>query len=328
MFAEATCMGPGDVLAAAAPLGHALGIIHHTIFGLLHGATAVFMERYQDPEVILTTVARYHVTTLTCLMMTWAKMADVARSQPKKNDFSSLRLCFAMWQSASGSDVFDFWLSQGIELLNNFGSTSFATWVLVPRARYASPRASLGRPLPGYTVMPVMPDLPELKPCDPHAVGRMAVKGPTGLTYWNLHELQRRDVVDGWTLQDDLIQFDLAGNAHYLGRTDYMISTGGFKVAPGEVESILSRHPAVEEVAVVPAPCPTRREIVAAFVVLRDVSLSEEDIRTELQEMVRAELASYKIPRRVEFVRALPRDSVGKVQTKIVKQWAETLVPQ
>ncbi len=150
----------------------------------------------------------------------------------------------------------------------------------------------------------------------------MAVRGPTGLTYWNLPELQKRDVIDGWTLSDDLIEFDGEGNAHYLGRTDYMISTAGYKVAPVEVEQVLSRHAAVREVSVVPAPCPLRQEMVAAYVVLHNGFPGDDRMRKELRALVKSELAAYKAPQRIEFIAALPRDAVGKVQTKIIKQWA------
>jgi 2-aminobenzoate-CoA ligase len=101
-----------------------------------------------------------------------------------------------------------------------------------------------------------------------------------------------------------------------------MISTAGYKVAPVEVEQVLSRHAAVREVCVVPAPCPTRHEIVVAYVVLLDGYVGDNAIRNELLTIVKSELASYKAPRRIEFIDALPRDAVGKVQTKIVKQWA------
>jgi 2-aminobenzoate-CoA ligase len=319
-FGEGTGASVGQRWMAAAPIGHALGIIHCTIFSMLHGATVVFVEQYPDPKALLTAVAKHKVTTLTALMASWAKMAEVARADAGV-DISSLRRCFAMWQSASSSEVFDFWLSRGVELLNNFGSTSFATWVLVPPLGVASPRAALGRALPGYQVEAVELANGKVSPVK-QGFGRMAVRGPTGLTYWNLPELQKRDVVDGWTLSDDLIEFDDEGNAHYLGRTDYMISTAGYKVAPVEVEQVLSRHAAVREVCVVPAPCPTRHEIVVAYVVLLDGYVGDNAIRNELLTIVKSELASYKAPRRIEFIDALPRDAVGKVQTKIVKQWA------
>jgi 2-aminobenzoate-CoA ligase len=319
-YRDGTGAGVGQRWLAAAPIGHALGIIYYTIFSMLHGATVVFVEEFSNPQALLDAVGRYRVTTLTALMASWARMAEVLRTD-RNADVSSLRRCFAMWQSASSSEVFDFWMSRGIELLNNFGSTSFATWVLVPPPDVESPRAALGRALPGYQVVSANIANGKVSPVA-HGLGRMAVRGPTGLTYWNLPELQKRDVVDGWTLSDDLIEFDDKGSAHYLGRTDYMISTAGYKVAPVEVEQVLSRHDAVREVCVVPAPSPTRHEIVAAYVVLHDGYVGDQALIKELQAMAKSELASYKAPRRIEFIAALPRDAVGKVQTKIVKQWA------
>lgn len=320
-YGKATGSGPGQLWAAAAPIGHALGIIHHTIFSVLHGATAVFIERFADPLNLLSAIETYRLTTLTALTASWAKMADVLRGD-QSFDISSLTRCFAMWQSASASDVFDFWLGQGVELFNNFGSTSFATWVLIPELGASTPRAALGKPIPGYTVEAVEIDNGVVRPVARGEIGQMAVRGPSGLTYWDLPNLQSRDIVDGWTLSDDLIQFDETGNAHYLGRTDYMISTGGFKVAPVEVEEVLNRHPAVKEVAVVPAPCPVHQEMIVAYIALRSTANPSQTLKIELREMVKAELSSYKAPRRIEFVDALPRDAVGKIQTKIVKQWA------
>jgi 2-aminobenzoate-CoA ligase len=311
----------GQRWAAAAPLGHALGIIHSTIFTLLHGASVIFVERYGDAQALLRAIGELRVARLTALMSTWAKMADAIRAGAPA-DLSSLRICFAMWQSASSADLFEFWLSRGVRLLNNFGSTSFANWVLVPPPGQTSPRRSLGRPLPGYQVEAAEVENGAVRILQRGAVGRVAVRGPTGLTYWNLPDLQRRDVVDGWTLSDDLVRFDEAGNAHYLGRTDYMISTGGYKVAPAEVEQALATHPAVREVAVVPGPCPVRQQMVVAYISLCQDIAGTDQLKEELKRLVKSQLPSYKSPQRIEFVDALPRDALGKVQTKVIVQWA------
>lgn len=319
-----TNVKPGERWTACAPIGHALGIIYHTIYTLLHGATAVLIEHFHDPRIVIEAIARNRIDTVTGLSASWAKMLDVLDADPQL-DMSSVKRAYAMWQSASSSDVYDRWLKRGIELLNNFGSTSFATWVLVPPPGVKSPRGSLGRPAPGYQVAAIEVKDGKVKALPAGEIGQLAVKGPTGLTYWNRPELQRRDVVDGWTLSDDLIRFDEEGNAHYLGRTDYMISTGGFKVAPVEVEQVLARHPAVREVAVVPGPCPTYQEMVVAFIALRPGHEPSDALKKELRDFAKADLVSYKAPRRVEFIDALPRDHVGKVQTRVVKDWATQL---
>jgi 2-aminobenzoate-CoA ligase len=146
------------------------------------------------------------------------------------------------------------------------------------------------------------------------------VRGPTGLTYWRLPDKQRTDVRFGRSLQDDLIRFDADGVAEYLGRTDFMISTAGHKIAPVEVETVLGQHPAVREAVVLGLPDGTRFESVAAFVVLHKDFGSSQDLRRELQDFVKSRLAPYKYPRRLEFVEAIPRDSVGKVQPRILKE--------
>ncbi len=324
-YGAATGAAPGQRWAATAPVGHALGLIYYTIFTLLHGATVVFIEDFSRPQTVLGAVKQWNISTLTGLMATWARMLDVIE-QDASFSTASLKRCYAMWQSASSAEIFDKWKSRGVELLNNFGSTSFATWVLIPRAGEPIPRAALGKPAPGYRVEAVEVRDGKVTPVPRHQVGQMAVKGPTGLTYWNRPDMQRRDVVEGWTLSDDLIQFDAAGNAMYMGRTDYMISTAGHKVAPVEVEEVLSRHPSVREVAVVPAPCPVRQEVVAAFVALNSGVEPSDALKVELRDFAKRQLSSYKAPRRIEFIDALPRDAVGKVQTRLVKEKAALLL--
>jgi 2-aminobenzoate-CoA ligase len=182
----------------------------------------------------------------------------------------------------------------------------------------------LGRPAPGYEVLAIDPGLDsagrgprQMATGEP---GQMAVRGPTGLTYWRLPGKQRTDVRFGRSLQDDLIRFGDDGLADYLGRTDFMISTAGHKVAPVEVETVLGHHPAVREAVVFGLPDSTRRETVAAFVVLNRGFDASDGLRRELQDFVKSRLAPHKYPRRLDFIDAIPRDSVGKVQPRILKE--------
>jgi 2-aminobenzoate-CoA ligase len=308
---------PGERWAAAAPVGHALGFIYHTIFTLLHGATAVLIEGFARPDVLLAALSAHRVHTFAAITASWAKLHDAAMAQPEHK--LALKRGYAMWQSASSSQVQNAWLERGITLLNNFGSTAFANWVLCPGQDEVVPRASLGRPTPGYKVRAVEPDSREIRDVPKGTPGRMAVRGPTGLTYWNRPDFQRRDVVDGWNLVDDMIQFGDDGNAAYLGRTDFIISTAGYKVTPVEVENVLVQHPAIAEACVVGAPDPLRQEVVAAFVALRPGTDRSDALKKELQAFAQERLSPYKYPRRIEFVDALPRDPVGKVQPRVLK---------
>jgi 2-aminobenzoate-CoA ligase len=316
----ATGAAAGQRWAAAAPMGHALGFIHSTNFTLLNGVTLVVVTEFAKPAVMLEALARHEVTQFTAIAATWAGLLEAlqARDAPEP---TALTRGFAMWQSSSASQVAAGWRRRGIELLNNFGSTAFATWVLVPPPDRPVPQASLGGPAPGYEVQAIDPDLSRgPRPVAAGEPGRMAVRGPTGLTYWRLPGKQRTDVQFGRSLQDDLIRFGDDGLADYLGRTDFMISTAGHKIAPVEVETVLVGHPAVREAVVFGLPDSTRRETVAAFVVLNQDFDASDGLRRELQDFVKSRLAPHKYPRRLDFIDAIPRDSVGKVQPRILKE--------
>jgi 2-aminobenzoate-CoA ligase len=322
---RATGAAPGQRWAAAAPMGHALGFIHSTIFTLLHGVTLVVISDFAQPATVLEAISARGVTQFTAIAATWGSMHDllVSAGGPAPQ---ALSRGYAMWQSSSASEVTDGWRRRGIELLNNFGSTAFATWILVPPLDRHVPRAWLGTAAPGYEVVAIDTELAQLeqgiRPLPAGQPGRMAVRGPTGLTYWRLPAKQHEDVRFGYSLHDDLICFGTGqdeGLAEYLGRTDFLISTAGNKVAPVEVEDVLSSHPAVREAVVFGLPDPARQEIVAAFVVLRSPEAASDELRQELQNLVKARLAPYKYPRRLDFIEAVPRDTVGKVQPRILR---------
>ncbi len=316
----ATGAAAGQRWSAAAPMGHALGFIHSTNFTLLNGVTLVVVSGFAQPAVMLEALARHEVTQFTAIAATWADLLE-ALEAGQGPEPAALTRGFAMWQSSSASEVATGWGRRGVEVLNNFGSTAFATWVLVPPTGRPVPQASLGQPVPGYEVVAVDPDLSQgPRPMPAGEPGRMAVRGPTGLTYWRLPGKQHTDVQFGYSLQDDLIRFDSSGLADYLGRTDFMISTAGHKIAPVEVETVLSGHPAVREAVVFGLPDATRQEMVAAFVVLNQGFVASGVLRGELQDYVKSRLAPYKYPRRLDFIDAVPRDSVGKVQPRILKE--------
>jgi 2-aminobenzoate-CoA ligase len=319
-FGRATGVRAGQRWAAAAPIGHALGFLHHTAYTLAHGATSVMIEGFSRPESVLTAISTHGVETFTAIAATWARMLKAMADAPELDRLSSLRRGYAMWQSASSREVRSGWEARGLDLMNNFGSTAFATWILVPRAGEKFTPASMGRAAPGYRIETIDPAARSVVPFARGMSGRMVVRGVTGLTYWRRPEQQERDVVEGWTLVDDLITIGEDGNADYLGRTDFMISTAGYKVAPVEVEQVLARHVAVRECAVIGTPDAIRQEVVTAFVaVTAGVSVSDA-LKRELQEHCKANLAPYKYPRRIEFIDALPRDPVGKVQPRKLKE--------
>ncbi|KAL8175460.1 UNVERIFIED_CONTAM: Acyl-coenzyme A synthetase acsm5, mitochondrial [Gekko kuhli] len=118
---------------------------------------------------------------------------------------------------------------------------------------------------------------------------------------------------------------DEEGYFWFVGRSDDVINSAGYRIGPFEVESALIEHPAVAESAVVSSPDPVRGEVVKAFVVLSPAFLSHdpEKLTRELQDHVKRVTAPYKYPRKVEFVQELPKTVAGKIQRNIlrIQEW-------
>jgi 2-furoate---CoA ligase len=127
--------------------------------------------------------------------------------------------------------------------------------------------------------------------------------------YWRRPEADAKAIRDGWYLTGDTGYFDADGDLFVTGRVDDMIITGGENVSPVEIESCLSLHPAVSEVAVVGLADERWGKIITAFVTRR-TAVSE----TELDQFCRSSgLANFKRPRRYVFVTAIPKSPVGKL---------------
>jgi long-chain acyl-CoA synthetase len=157
---------------------------------------------------------------------------------------------------------------------------------------------TVGRPLPGVEVKI---DNEELLVRGKDAVMRC---------YFNRAQANAEAFRDGWFCTGDLARVDADGYLYILDRKKDMVLTGGYNVYCKEVEQVLAQHPEVADAAVVGVPDPVYGEAVAAFIELRPGARASVEA---IVEHCRERLAGYKKPRQVEFVRALPRNSLGKV---------------
>jgi 2-aminobenzoate-CoA ligase len=317
-------VGEDDVHLFPAPLGHAAGWLSRTTHSLIRGITQVELEDFNNPERVLRAVGDYKVTWLLAMGATWAKMLPFYERDPSAYDLSSVRRAYAPFITSNGQWLYEAWRAHGFDLLNPVGSTAFAAWFFVPPNDGTTPPLSVGAPLEGWTTRIVTPYTSPLQDVPRGEIGQLAVRGVSGLTYWNRPELQARDVREGWTVTDDLFRVDDAGNYWFMGRADMMITPGGHKVAPVEVEQALAAHDSVAEVAITGAPDPQLGETVLAWIVLAPGWSPDDTLRVELQQFVKNRLAPYKYPRRIVFMEQLPRDPLGKIVMKTLSGWAQT----
>jgi acyl-CoA synthetase (AMP-forming)/AMP-acid ligase II len=167
---------------------------------------------------------------------------------------------------------------------------------------------SVGRPLPGVTVRIIDPDGNEVPT---GKVGQITVHGERHKrSYFRDPEGSTQTWDEGWLLSGDLGFADLDGFLWVVGRQKELIIRGGHNIVPGEVETALFEYPDVVEAAVTGIPHPVLGEDVAAWLVMKTAQPpSVESVRAFLLER----LADYKVPRRITFVDALPRNEAGKV---------------
>lgn len=125
---------------------------------------------------------------------------------------------------------------------------------------------------------------------------------------------------DGYYHTHDLATRDADGYLWYVGRSDDMIKTSGYRVGPFEVESVVMGHPAVKECAITGAPDPVRGIVVKATVVLHPGFTAGDDLAHDIQSFVKARTAAYKYPRIVEFVEAMPVTVSGKIRRVEIRQ--------
>ncbi|MGW0712820.1 AMP-binding protein [Streptomyces sp. NPDC002643] len=155
-------------------------------------------------------------------------------------------------------------------------------------------------------------------------IGEVQVRSPSQMAgYFRAPELNAEMITeDGWVRTRDMAHVDERGYYFLVDRRGDMIVTGGYNVYPREVEDAVAAHPAVAECAVVGAPDPLWVEAVTAFVSLRPGHSATAD---EIKRSVRARLAGYKVPKRVEFIETLPKSPVGKILRRALREplWRE-----
>jgi acyl-CoA synthetase (AMP-forming)/AMP-acid ligase II len=152
--------------------------------------------------------------------------------------------------------------------------------------------------------------------------GEIVAQGPRVMAgYLNREEETAAAIHDGWLHTGDVGWMDDESYLYITGRTKDLIIRGGENIAPGEIESVLQQHPAVEDAAVIGVPDVEWGEEVKAIVILKPRAKATEE---ELSAFVKERLASFKVPKYYTFVQELPRNYLGKVlKNDLRKQFGE-----
>lgn len=295
---------PDDVFIATAPLAFTFGLGGLVMFPLYGGGASVLNPRYK-PEQFLEAIQRHGATVCFTVPTFYQRMARIAHTA----DIGSLRMSVSSGE-ALPVPVREHWReATGLEMTELLGSTEMLHAFVGSTAEQARP-GYIGPAIGGYRAA-ILDDAGD--PLPHGAIGRLAVKGPTGCRY--LDDPRQADYVqNGWNITGDACSMDADGYIAYHSRYDDMIISSGYNIAGVEVENVLLEHPEVAECAVIGTRDPELGQAVTAFVVPKHLPGDEAEYAGTLQDFVRERLAPYKYPRKVHLLDALPRNESGKIQ--------------
>ena len=216
-----------------------------------------------------------------------------------------------IWHAATGANIYD-----------GYGQTETINIVANYPCMPVKP-GSMGKPVPGVNVQIVDEDG---NICAANSVGSIAVEITEPLQpgmfpgYWEDEAATAKCFTNGWYHTGDNGTMDEDGYFWFVGRSDDIISSSGYRISPFEVESSLLEHPAVLESAAIGKPDDARGEIVKAFIILAEGYEASAELTKEIQDFMKQHTAPYKYPREIEYVKTLPKTISGKIRRIELRQ--------
>lgn len=295
----------GDTTLIAIPLFHVTGLIGQFVHMLMIGGTSVLLREYSTDAYIRASLAHdvtfmFNVPTIYNMLLTREESAR----------FTKLRL--ALYGGAPmTAETISRLRSRfpGLMLRNAYGATETSSPATIMPADWPADKiASVGKPVPGADIR-IMDE--HGNRCEPGEVGELWISGAMVIpSYWDNDSANASSFTDGFWKSGDAAKMDEDGYVYIMDRKKDLINRGGEKIYSVEIESVLANHPQIAEAAVVGVPDDIFGEQIKAYIVPKgDQSPDAEEVKA----FVRTYLASYKVPKYVECIAAIPRNPGGKI---------------
>ena len=297
------CHETGEVMVTVLPLFHAYAGTACLLMTLSCHSTMLIIENFQ-PLKVLEEMQKREATVFLGVPAMYGVLANV-ENPPK---IPSWRICVSGGAPLPAVVGENFFAKYGLTIAEGDGPTECGPATAFNPVHGPVKVGTIGFPLEGVT-MKIMSD--DKKELPTGCVGEIAVKSPSNfLAYLNQPEETAKTLVDGWVYTGDLGFVDADGYFAIKDRKKDMLLVGGLNVYPREIEEYLMRHPAIREVAVIGRNDDLRGEVPVAFVALKEGQMLTE---LEMRQFLRDKLASYKIPKELVILDALPRNPTGKI---------------
>jgi len=305
----------GDLFWTPADWAWAGGLLDVLLPSLYFGVPVLASRaRKFDPEAAFDLMARRKVRN--------AFLPPTALKLMRQVQNPRARFDYAMRSIGTGGETLGAdmlaWSAEtfGFEVNEFYGQTEANLIVSNCASLFPVRPGSMGRAVPGHRVA-VISAQGEVLPAGEQGLIAVARPDPVMmLEYWRQPEATAAKFVGDWLVTGDTGSCDEDGYFWFKGRDDDIISSGSYRIGPGDIEDCIIRHPAVLMVAVVGSPDPVRTEVVKAFVLPKPGFAASDALAAEIQDFVKSRLAAYQYPREIEFVTELPMTPTGKIRRK------------
>jgi len=311
---------PDDIGMIVMPLCHVNSTFYSFVFSYIGGGVYIHRARQYDPEELLQIIEREKVTFTSLVPTHYIMMLNLPEEARTKYDLSSVRqLLISSAPARKETKLGILEMFPNAELLEAYGSTEAGLVTLLKPHEQLTKLGSIGTECAGTDLIKLLDE--DGNPVPQGEVGELYSRGPMMFDeYWKLPEKTASSFRGEYFSAGDMAKQDEDGYYYIVDRKDNMIITGGEKVYPSDVESVVASHTDVLDVAVIGVPDEKWGESVKAVVIPKDPDkpLSEE----EIIEFTRGKLAGYRRPKSVDFIKPeeMPRTATGKIIHRILRE--------
>jgi long-chain acyl-CoA synthetase len=305
-------------LICVLPLFHSFAATVCMNMPLFAGAKIVVMKSIKPFKRVIRAIRKNRVNLFVGIPSMYTLLKNIKMPKifhgPLIKLFNPVKVCIS-GAAALPEDTFKgFEKKFRIPLVEGYGLTEAAPVVTLNPLRGKRKSGSIGLPLSKNIECKIVDEKGE--PCVSEQVGELLVKGPNVMQgYFKKEEATQEVLKDGWLYTGDMAKMDREGYFFIVGRKKEMVNVRGLNVYPREIEEVLYQNPKIKEAAVIGIADEHRGEVPKGFIVLKEgESVSEHDILHYLRER----LASYKIPKSIEFRDALPKNTTGKILKRLL----------
>jgi len=305
---------PGEKALIVGPLFHAAALNNHFTIQVALGGTGIILRKF-EPGSLLRTIEKEKATIMSGAPALYHMLLQ--HGNPHKYDLRSITKCTAGTDKLpmeTKKKLLDFFPNiKGI--YDVYGCTEASPCITILNAKDSLRKdMSVGKALPFLEARVV--DENE-RPLPPDEVGELVCRGPNVMHgYHRDPEGTKKAIRDGWLHTGDMARVDHEGFFYIVDRQKDMIISGGENIYPREIEEVILKHPAIDDVAVIGMPDSVWGESVKAFIVLKEGKTANEQ---EVIDFCKRYLAGYKKPRGVAFVSSLPKNPLGKVLKRVLR---------